>query len=65
MVQATWTLQQFLDWRDQDMKVEQILNVANDDMEIYMVWHDTSPPEGWKGWCLGTVNGKQIPVACP
>lgn len=43
-----------------------IMEIANLNMEIYMVWPDTyTVPSTWKGWCLQKINGKDVPVACP
>jgi len=48
--------------------VDLINKIADDDMEEYMVFPSSYVPvdsQPWAGWCLATVNNKQIAVACP
>lgn len=64
VVSATWTLSGYNQMLINDLKIKAINTVA-DQEEIYMVWPDTSPPVGWKGWCLSLSNGNPIAGVCP
>ena len=61
---SSWSIDQYNKLMADEMK-QRIYNSILDQQEIYMVWPDTNPVSGWRGWCLGTISGKKIPVACP
>lgn len=47
-------------------RIHDIFDIADDDMEEYMVWPDTTTvPQNWDGWCLEIINNNNVPVACP
>lgn len=62
---ANWSIYDYSNMLIEQTKLQFINEILDDAIEQYMVWPGTSPVPGWKGWCLGTVNGKQIAVACP
>lgn len=58
---ATYTIQAYSQMVSEEAKFRALDKVL-DQIEIYMVWPDTSPAQGWKGWCLGS---QKIPIPCP
>lgn len=63
-VPSIWTIDQYNRLMAEGIK-NRIYETILDQQEIYMVWPDTNPVAGWRGWCLGVISGKKIPITCP
>ncbi len=65
---STWTLQEYTDLILNQGKLHYLNDVIDEDLEQYMVFTSSFLPYGmetWKGWCVQTINGNKVPVACP
>lgn len=62
---STLTLQQYTLAVIDQTRIQSINQIADDDMEQYMVWPDTAPPSGWKGYCLEVMGITKVPTVCP
>lgn len=65
--QSSWTLSDYNAALLLGSKDSFINTIANLNMEQYMVWPSTTPPDPgtWAGWCQSIVNGHIVPIACP
>lgn len=61
--QASWTISDYTALVAEQSRRHAFDSVLDNDIEQFMVWPDTNPAQGWKGWCLDAIQ--KIPVACP
>ena len=58
---TSWTIQEYTDMVYEETRYRMINSILDEDIEQFLVWPDTSPPAGWRGFCL---NGRKY-VLCP
>lgn len=63
-IPVQWTIKEYTDLIYEESVLRQLNKVADDDIELYMVFPATFAPVGWRGWCLNNAP-KPIPTQCP
>lgn len=64
VVPVQWDIKDYSKLLYEESVLRQINKVADDDIEIYMVFPATFAPVGWRGWCLSNAP-KPVPTICP